>query len=594
MQMMALGVILLAAHLGGKLADRLRMSEVTGQLVGGALTGPYVLGLLGLLPAEWLSSYRDAVHSFHFFIFVFLSMVAFGIGEELYIHRLKKVGKSALVICLIQAFLTWVLISAAFYYIGKQPLMESLLIGSIGIATAPAVSFVLMNKLRIEGRLRNLLGSMVVLDDMIEVIIFSVMLQTLVQRATGSDESIFGCLMNDVFWALVMGGAIFLVLRFLVLRHARSLETLEPKEEKESAPFLQSMLTEHPSPSVELLIVTMGSVALATGVAYYFHWPFLITAVFAGFIVSNFHSHAIFDSMKIENISPIFNLIFFALIGANISLAELNHDTALLVGLYIVTRSIAKIFGTWVGCKIMKEDRKITVCLPRLMLPQAGVAAVEAVYASAILGNPAIAAIILPAIVFFEVAGIFWVDQGLRKWQSWVSGEDEVLRHPQPSGSGVSEAARKLLVSLNPESIALELKAQSKQEIIEELVAHARLVSEQHIDLAQCLQLLGEREKLAPTTLGNGVAAPHCRLLGVERTVLVFGKSRHPIVFGTQGQVPCDLFLLMITPARDAAEHLQLLAATGRLMSDLSIRESLRSAKTPQEVLDILDKVAKN
>lgn len=82
-QMMALGLIILAAHLGGKLFVRLRFSQVTGQLIGGALVGPYALHLAGILPGVSGGLYDYALHSFHFFIFVFLSVVAFGIGEHL-------------------------------------------------------------------------------------------------------------------------------------------------------------------------------------------------------------------------------------------------------------------------------------------------------------------------------------------------------------------------------------------------------------------------------------------------------------------------------------------------------------------------------
>ena len=48
------------------------------------------------------------------------------------------------------------------------------------------------------------------------------------------------------------------------------------------------------------------------------------------------------------------------------------------------------------------------------MLPQAGVAAAEAVFASEILGKPQIAMIILPAILFFEVSGVFLIERGMK------------------------------------------------------------------------------------------------------------------------------------------------------------------------------------
>ena len=160
-QMMALGLIILAAHLGGKLCSRLRLSEVTGQLVGGALVGPYALHLVGLLPGVRGGAYDDALHAFHFFVFVFLGIVAFGIGEELHINRIRKVGRSALMICLIQAFTTWTFISSAFYIVPRLlfpdiniTAMDALLTGSIGISTAPSGTVVPMNQTLIDTRLR--------------------------------------------------------------------------------------------------------------------------------------------------------------------------------------------------------------------------------------------------------------------------------------------------------------------------------------------------------------------------------------------------------------------------------------------------------
>jgi len=331
MQMIALGLVILAAHLGGKLCARLRLSEVTGQLLGGALVDPYSLHLLHLLP-EGNLAYDNAINAFHFFVFVFLGLVAFGIGEELHITRVKKVGKAAFVICLIQRLLTWATISLSFYFIAGKPLLESLLIGSIGIATAPAVTFVLMNQLNVEGRLRHLLGNMVVLDDLIEVIIFSLLIQFSISQThpetTGGASAVL-TVGGEVLFALAEGGCIYLFLRTFVRKRAFSLAQDEGDHaHRRDEAFLQRILAEHPSPSVEILLIVLAAVSLGTGLAYHFHWPFLITAMFAGFLVANFHSQAIFDSLKLDNIAPALNLVFFALIGANISMADPQHTRA--------------------------------------------------------------------------------------------------------------------------------------------------------------------------------------------------------------------------------------------------------------------------
>jgi len=588
-QMIALGLIILAAHLGGKLCARLGLSEVTGQLLGGALVGPYSFHLFRILPEG--GPYDDAIHAFHFFVFVFLGLVAFGIGEELHINRVKRVGRSAFVICIIQGLLTWASITCSFFFIAGKPLLESLLIGSIGIATAPAVTFVLMNQLNVEGRLRHLLGNMVVLDDLIEVIIFSLLIQLSIRQAHPVEPGEAGAILTvgkEVLMALLMGGGIYLFLRTFVRKRALSLarDAGDHAHRKDEA-FLQRILAEHPSPSVEILLIVMAAVSLGTGLAYHFHWPFLITAMFAGFLVANFHSQAIFDSLKLDNIAPALNLAFFALIGANISMADLTLGTLGLVGLYIVSRLFGKLVGTWLGCRLMHEDKAITSYLPTLMLPQAGVAAVEAVYAAAILGRPELAAIILPAIVFFEVVGVFMVDRGLRRWLESVRAKAAEARRKR-ARSGRSEAVHMLMAHLPVENIMLELNGSTKKEVIEELVDHACKASDEHIDRVQALQLLGEREQLAPTGLGNGLAVPHCCLIGIDNPVLVFGRHEKGIAFGGLDDEPCTLILLMLTCARDPGQHLRLLSALAQILNSPEVRAQLREANTPEGIVEVL------
>jgi len=593
-QMMAFGLIILAAHLGGKLCRRLHLSEITGQLLGGAIAGPYALHLVGVLPGATGGVYDDALHAFHFFIFVFLSMVAFSIGEELHFSRIRRVGRAAISICLIQAGLTWFLITIAFHFIGGFTLVIALLFGSIGIATAPAVTFVLMNQLRIEGRLRHVLGSVVVIDDVIEVIIFSILMQLSLQRSGTAPG--FGVLVPvglEILFAALLGGAIYLVLKLLVRRRARIVNTDEQEHShRRDVGLLQRMLAEHPSPSAEILIIVMGTVSLGAGFAYHNHWPFLITATLAGFLVANLHSHAIFDSLKIENITSVLNLGFFALIGANISLANLGGETAWLAALYILTRMTGKLFGTWLGCKVMHEERKIRACLPSLMLPQAGVAAVEAVYAGAVLGMPEIAAVILPAIVFFEIVGVYLVDRGLRNWRSWVTGEEEQLRGEQIS-CPACEAIGRIMLHVSPDDVELNVSGSTKGEVIAELLDHALAQSDSHIDREQALQVLGERELLASTAFGNGIAIPHCRLLGIDEPILVFGRHPTGVDFGGIDAQLCDLFLLMLTPARDPGEHLRLLSASAHIFGEGEIRSRLRSAGDSDSFVEVLRDAAK-
>jgi mannitol/fructose-specific phosphotransferase system IIA component (Ntr-type)/Kef-type K+ transport system membrane component KefB len=590
--MIALGLVILGAHLCGRVCRFLRISEVTGQLLGGALVGPFALHGLGILPESSLL-YDQVIDAFNFFIFAFLSLVAFGIGEELHLSRLKRVGRKALIVAAVHGLLTWALITFAFLFFTEMAPLKALLLGSTGIASAPAVTFVLMNRMKIEGHLRHMLAGVVVLADLLGIAIFSLLLQVTLKsgEAGGPLGPTLLVVAEEVAMALFAGASIWAMLRVLVFRRARSMGSDADVRETPDTPFLQRILAEHPSPSGEILLIVLGAVSLGCGVAYLMEWPFLITAIFAGFLVANLHSHAIFDSLKIEGIAPIFNLIFFALMGSTLAFDQIRAETAWFAFLYIGNRMMGKLLGVWLGSVLSGEDLKIRACLPALLLPQAGVAAVEAVYASAILGDPQIAAIVLPAIVFFQIAGVYLTERSLIRWRSWVSGEKEVLESVTPP-SGPAEAAQRILESLSEQHIRLGLQQSNKNDVIAHLVEHAIKTSPEHIDHGQTLQVIGERERLSPTGMGHGIALPHCRLMGLEQPVLIFARHEEGVPFGGVDDSPCDLIFLMLSPARKPATHLKLLAALSHLLTNEETRRELRVADSAEEILEVIQAVA--
>ena len=117
MQILCFGLLLLAANFGGKLTRRLHIGEVVGQVIGGLIVGPVLLFFL----EHKIPAYKEGLQSLHFLTFIFLSLIAFGLGDELSLDKLKRVGKDALFICFIQAFTTWFLVSGVFLLLGFKP-----------------------------------------------------------------------------------------------------------------------------------------------------------------------------------------------------------------------------------------------------------------------------------------------------------------------------------------------------------------------------------------------------------------------------------------------------------------------------------------
>ncbi len=140
----------------------------------------------------------------------------------------------------------------------------------------------------------------------------------------------------------------------------------------------------------------------------------------------------------------------------------------------------------------------------------------------------------------------------------------------------------------------IDLRGKTKKEVIKELVYHARSATEQHIDLPQVMQVLGEREQLHSTGMGRGVAMPHCRLMGLDNPVLVFGVHSEGVDFDSPDYIPCRVLLLILTCARNPGEHLQLLASAAHVLGNRQVRDRLRDARTPCEFIQVMREAAED
>ncbi len=601
MQILELGLLILAAYIGGLIARKLKIGEVIGQIFGGILVGPHFLELLHRLLNNiptfqqnplfrpiyhfyndgGFDEYESILESYHFFVFLFLGLIAFSLGEELHRNRLKQVGIKATIICLIQGLLTFFLLSLGFHFIFKLQLITSLILGSIGIATAPALTFVLMNKLKIEGKLKNILANIVVLDDILEVVFFSIFLSIAMSKQRGAHLSAFHVtwdVVQELFLACVIGFLIFLVLKFSL--RERKPDVID--EELDNETFLATVLSEHPTPSVEILLLMVGIISVGISVAINFNLPFLITAVMAGFLISNFHNNAIFDSLKIENVMPIFNLMFFAIIGASVRLESFSKDTLWFVIGYVVLRSAGKLFGNWFGAKLTSQDPKIAATLPKLMLPQAGMAAVETILvATTLKGGDGLLIFntIIPALVVFELGGAYLSEKTLLQWKNYTVGEREAVQE-------INEDNKYSLASLLGDRV-VEMMATNQQEAIFEL---AQIMVKQHIinETNMITNSIAERERLSSTGIGNGIAIPHCRLSGIDKTYVAAGLLRHPVDWNAPDGKPIELLFLILTPDGKPEEHLKSIRAIATAVRQHDLKTEFMKALRSVDLVDTL------
>jgi PTS system fructose-specific IIC component len=98
------------------------------------------------------------------------------------------------------------------------------------------------------------------------------------------------------------------------------------------------------------------------------------------------------------------------------------------------------------------------------------------------------------------------------------------------------------------------------------------------------------REATAATGLNGGIAIPHCRSAGVQTPTLAFARLSPSVEFGAKDG-PADLAFLIAAPAGGDASHLKLLAKLARALVKKEFTDSLRSAVTRAEIVELVSNV---
>jgi mannitol/fructose-specific phosphotransferase system IIA component (Ntr-type) len=155
------------------------------------------------------------------------------------------------------------------------------------------------------------------------------------------------------------------------------------------------------------------------------------------------------------------------------------------------------------------------------------------------------------------------------------------------AGSGESRIREDVLSLVDPELISLDLKGETKEGILTELVD--LLVSRGKIrDRSEVLKDVFQREKSMSTGMEHGIALPHGKSGGVEDICVAVGIKREGIDFGSLDGEKSRLFIMVISPKKTTGPHIQFLAAVGAVLRDEIIREELISAGNREEAAMLL------
>ena len=393
--LLAIGCAMFAGLFLSRLTSRWNLPDVTSYLIAGLLVGPLFLGRLKV-PGLGFSSF-EMVEAMGLLTDTALGFIAFAIGSEFRISALRRTGRQATVIAILQALAATLLVDGALLllhlFLGdKLPVSSCLILGAIATATAPAATLMVVNQYKAKGPLTDILLPIVALDDAVGLIVFAV--STGIARAlTSGAVSVVSLLVNpmiEIFASLLLGAALGWVFS-LVEKFFNS----NSKRLSLAVAFVVICA------AVSKLHFTLpGDVKIG--------FSSLLVCMMCGTVFCNLCDFSEEIMHKTERWTAPIYVLFFVLSGAELDLRVFADLAVVGIGIvYILARSAGKILGATGSARLTKCEPSICKYLGITLLPQAGVAlgmsatvAAEFGEAGAIIRN-----IILFSVLIYELAG---------------------------------------------------------------------------------------------------------------------------------------------------------------------------------------------
>ncbi len=381
----------------------LKLPDVTAFLIAGVLVGPFVLGAINI-PLGFNS--MEALDRVSFLSTVALGFIAFDIGNEFRLAQLKKTGKVATVIGIVQALAATALVDIALiglhFVLGpeKLPLPVAITLGAIAAATAPAATLMVVRQYKAKGPLTDLLLPIVALDDAVGLVVFAVSFGV-AQALEGGALNVTSVILNpmlEIVCSLALGavmGELLTLLEKLFFSNKNRL----------SLTIAFVMMT---------IALSTLEIPLPGGAKITF--SSLLVCMMLGTMFCNLSEYSVDIMKRSEEWTAPLYAVFFVLSGAQLDLSVFRYPSILLIGLvFILVRCAGKYLGAWGSATVMGCEPNVRKYLGVTLFPQAGVALGMVVTAQA-LGQEygaMIRNIILFAVLVYELVGPLLTKQAL-------------------------------------------------------------------------------------------------------------------------------------------------------------------------------------
>lgn len=349
---LGLAVLLAAGMLAAKAGQLLKLPSVTGYILAGLLLGPSGFGIVTM---------ESVGNKLHHFTQIALMLIAFGIGEQIEVKRLRQSARSIGAIGVAEAAGALVLVASASFFVARlcglqcadwstdDYLVMALLLGAVSVATAPATTLHVMRELKAKGPLTSTLMAVVAIDNGLAIIFFGLAMSFAGQIAVAGSGSVAGAIlgsMMEISFSLSAGLITGLVISF-VLHHLKRQD--------------------------EMLTAGLALLLLCGEGCRAFHLSPLLAGMAAGFTVINRVTRDVRLFRALNAFEPPIYVLFFTLAGCHLDLSSLGN--AGWVGLvYYFFRIMGKYCGAFTRAFFTGAPVAVRNYLGLALMPQAGVA----------------------------------------------------------------------------------------------------------------------------------------------------------------------------------------------------------------------------
>ena len=353
--LLVVGMILFFGLIMGEVADKVRLPKVTGYIIGGIILNPQ---LTHVIPENFVENTDIATN-------MALAFITFSVGGTLLYSKIKKLGKTIMLITVFEAefaLLAVVLGFTALFYIfpgllsGETAAMAvplAVLMGVLASPTDPSATLAVTHEYKAKGEVSSTIMGVAAFDDVFGIVNYSigVAVASIFIRPAAHAFNIESSVMAPLL--SIAGGIVLGVVYGFIINFVS--ERIENQEEG------------------TLIVIILALLALCFGTAKYYNVDELLATMTSGIIVVNFNpiQEKIFAVMQRYTEELIF-ILFFTLSGMHLDLSVISSVYGLIL-IFVVLRAVGKMSGTAFGAFLAHSSAKIKRYTAFGLLPQGGI-----------------------------------------------------------------------------------------------------------------------------------------------------------------------------------------------------------------------------